>query len=126
MRLIATTLAACLVGIAGPVGADGTGTQDQTGGAAERKDRAVDARILAIKGDRDYGAYLGAECKTCHLASGADKGIPPITGWPVNAFVVVMHAYKSGARTHPAMRMIASRLSNQEIAALAAYFAGVK
>ena len=34
-----------------------------------------------------------------------------------------MHAYKLGAREHSVMNMIAGRLGNEEIAALAAYFA---
>ena len=33
-----------------------------------------------------------------------------------------MHAYKSKARGHPVMQMIAGPLSDEEIAALAAYF----
>jgi cytochrome c len=34
-----------------------------------------------------------------------------------------MHAYKAKLRPHPVMQMMAGRLSNDEIAALAAYFA---
>ena len=34
-----------------------------------------------------------------------------------------MHAYKQKLRPHPVMQMMAGRLSNDEIAALAAYFA---
>ena len=34
-----------------------------------------------------------------------------------------MHAYRSKSRAHPVMNMIAGRLSDAEIAALAAYFA---
>lgn len=90
------------------------------------RDPPVDAAILSIKGDREFGRYLGAECTTCHQASGADRGIPSITGWPVGTFVTVMHAYKNKVRPHAVMRMIAGRLSNEEIAALAAYFAGEK
>jgi cytochrome c len=33
-----------------------------------------------------------------------------------------MHAYKQKLRPHPVMQMMASRLSDEEIAALAAYF----
>lgn len=86
----------------------------------------VDPAILAIEGDPAYGEYLSSECLTCHQASGASDGIPSITGWPEDDFVVVMHAYKSQARPHPVMQMIAGRLSDEEIAALAAYFSGVE
>ena len=92
---------------------------------AAPRDPDVDPAILAIEGDRDYGEYLASECITCHQASGADKGIPSITGWPKPDFVVVMHAYKNQHRPHPVMRMIAGDLSDEEIAALAAYFEGV-
>jgi len=85
----------------------------------------VDASILAIEGDPEYGAYLASECTTCHQASGADKGIPSITGWPNDDFVVAMHAYKKKARPHPVMQMIAGRLSDDEIASLAVYFSGL-
>ena len=79
--------------------------------------------ILAIKGDAEYGAYLSAECSVCHQRDGSDQGIPTITRWPVEDFVAAMHAYKDRLRPHPVMQMMAGRLSNDEIAALAAYFA---
>ncbi|MFN3723189.1 MAG: c-type cytochrome [Paracoccaceae bacterium] len=83
----------------------------------------LDPAILAIKGDAEYGEYLSSECSTCHRRDGADEGIPSITQWPAEDFVVAMHAYKSKLRPHPVMQMMAGRLSNDEIAALAAYFA---
>lgn len=92
---------------------------------APPSDPDVDPAILAIAGDPAYGEYLSGECVTCHQASGADEGIPSITGWPERDFVTVLHAYKSKNRPHPVMQMIAGRLSNEEIAALAAYFRGV-
>lgn len=90
--------------------------------SAMARDPDVAPEILAIVGDPDYGEYLSGECVTCHQASGADKGIPSITGWPADVFVTVMHAYKTEARPHPVMRMMAGKLSDEEIAALAAYF----
>ncbi|MBL6432246.1 MAG: hypothetical protein HPM95_18675 [Alphaproteobacteria bacterium] len=59
---------------------------------------------------------------TCHQADGEDKGIPSITGWPGDRFVTVMHAYKTKSRDNPVMQSIAASLSDEEIAALAAYF----
>ncbi|QYK41344.1 MAG: c-type cytochrome [Paracoccaceae bacterium] len=79
--------------------------------------------VLAIVGDADYGEYLSSECTTCHLRDGGDAGIPAITGWPEEDFVVAMHAYRQKLRPHPVMQMMAGRLSDEEIAALAAYFA---
>ena len=93
---------------------------------AAPRDPDVDPAILAIDGDPAYGEYLAGECVTCHQASGADEGIPSITGWPLRDFVLAMHAYKNRHRPHPVMRMIAGNLSDEEIAALAAYFNGVE
>ena len=83
---------------------------------------ALEDTILAIKGDGEYGEYLSSECTTCHQASGEDKGIPSIVGWPVEDFVYAMHAYKQKVRPHPVMQLMAGKLSNEEIAALAVYF----
>jgi cytochrome c len=82
--------------------------------------------VLSIAGDVAYGEYLSSECMTCHLRSGTNDGIPGIVGWPAEDFVVAMHAYKQKIRPHPVMQMMAGRLSNEEIAALAAYFEGLE
>lgn len=89
---------------------------------AQAVEVALAPEILAIVGDRDYGEYLSSECLTCHQQSGSDQGIPSITRWPEEDFVIAMHAYKQKLRPHPVMQMMASRLSDEEIAALAAYF----
>ncbi len=86
-------------------------------------DHDLDPAILAIEGDFEYGEYLSSECTTCHRADGSDQGIPSIVFWPEDDFVLAMHAYKSKTRTHPVMNMVAGRLGDEEIAALAAYFA---
>ncbi|MEO1549964.1 MAG: c-type cytochrome [Pseudomonadota bacterium] len=77
---------------------------------------------MALEGDLDYGAYLASECTTCHQANGANDGIPGIVGWDTDSFVVAMHAYREKHRTNPVMQMVTARLSDEEIAALAAYF----
>jgi cytochrome c len=83
----------------------------------------VDPAVLDIAGDAEYGEYLSAECTTCHRADGEDAGIPSITGWPAEDFVIAMQAYKVKLRPHPVMQMMAGRLADDEIASLAAYFA---
>lgn len=82
--------------------------------------------ILAIEGDPAYGEYLSGECTSCHQTSGASGGVPSIAGLPEVQFVTAMHSYKTGVREHAAMQMMAGRLSNEEIAALAAYFGSVE
>ncbi len=90
------------------------------------RDPDVDPEILAITGDPDYGAYLSGECTTCHQVDGGDEGIPSITGWEPADFVTALHAYKNKHRKHPVMQMMAARLSDEEIAALAAYFQNIE
>ncbi|SEO52471.1 sulfide dehydrogenase (flavocytochrome c), cytochrome c subunit [Salinihabitans flavidus] len=82
--------------------------------------------VLSIEGDAAFGEYLSSECTTCHQVDGDNDGIPSITGWPEEDFVVAMHAYKQKLRPHPVMQMMAGRLSDEEIAALAAYFKGLE
>jgi cytochrome c len=93
---------------------------------ARKSDHDLDPAILGLQGDPEYGAYLSSECTTCHQRDGSDKGIPSITNWPAEDFVVAMHAYKRKLRPHPVMQMMAGRLSDEEIAALAAYFATIE
>lgn len=92
---------------------------------ARPSDPALPPEVLSIVGDAEYGEYLAQECLTCHQRSGSDVGIPAITGWPEEDFVVAMHAYRNGLRPHQVMQMMAQRLGDDEIAALAAYFAGL-
>ncbi|MEP3918893.1 c-type cytochrome [Ascidiaceihabitans sp.] len=85
-------------------------------------DHDIDPAILALEGDPEYGEYLASECLTCHRADGSADGIPSITLWDTEDFVIAMHAYKRKLRPHPVMQMMAGRLNDEEIAALAAYF----
>ena len=64
----------------------------------------------AVAGDRELGAYLSAECVTCHQITGQETGaVPRITGWPDDRFVAVMNAYKHKRRDNPIMQTIAGR-----------------
>lgn len=92
---------------------------------ALRPEVDLSPETLAIVGDVEYGEYLSQECTTCHQRSGANEGIPGIVGWPEDDFVVAMHAYKEKLRPHEVMQSVSSRLSVEEIAALAAYFAAL-
>lgn len=92
---------------------------------ARKSELELPPEILAIVGDPAYGEYLSSECTTCHQRDGNAEGIPSITNWPEEDFVVAMHAYKRKLRPHPVMQMMSARLTDDEIAALAAYFAGL-
>ncbi|MCA0405735.1 MAG: c-type cytochrome [Proteobacteria bacterium] len=89
--------------------------------------RAEEKVASVLKGDRDLGEYLSSECVTCHQPSGKQVGaIPVIIGWPEDQFVAVMHSFKRRERDNQVMQTMASRLSDEEMAALAAYFGSLK
>lgn len=90
-------------------------------GAAAGGISAEVAAILDFPADEAYGAYLSAECTACHAAGTA--GIPSISGLPQASFAAGLVAYRDGSREHQVMNMLAARLGDEEIAALAAYFA---
>ncbi|MEQ1613429.1 MAG: c-type cytochrome [Hyphomicrobiaceae bacterium] len=80
----------------------------------------------ARAGDIAFGEYLSGECVTCHRVDGQDKGIPPIVGWPADQFTAVLQSYKAKDRANQVMQTIASRLSDQDMEALATYFESLK
>lgn len=77
-------------------------------------------------GDRELGEYLSSECVTCHQLSGRYDGIPPIVGWPEETFVEILGEYRAKKRENPVMRSIAVKFTDEEIAALAAYFGSLR
>ena len=93
---------------------------------ATPEEYGLDPRLLTIPGDPEYGAYLAGECTTCHRADGSERDIPSITGWPLEDFVIALQAYKRAKRVHPIMQLVTGRLSDEEIAALAAHFRTVE
>lgn len=80
----------------------------------------------AIAADIAFGEYLSGECSGCHRKDGQEKGIPAIIGWSADQFVAVMNAYKTKDRPNPVMQTIAGKFSDQELEALAAYYASLK
>lgn len=75
--------------------------------------------VLAIEGDPAYGEYLASECAGCH--QDGSGGIPSIKGMDHVYFVTAMHEYRARSRENETMRLIAARLTDEEIAALSAY-----
>lgn len=84
------------------------------------------AQNIGAAGNKAFGQYLSSECVTCHQASGRFDGIPPIVGWPEASFVEIMQQYRAKERANPVMQTIAGKLTEEEIAALAAYFGSLK
>ena len=83
-------------------------------------------KALQIKGDREFGEYLASECKGCHQLNASNQEIPVIAGRSVKDFIVALNSFKIKARRSPVMEMVANRLTDEEIAALAAYFSTLK
>lgn len=76
--------------------------------------------------DIELGRYLSAECVTCHRSGTARSAIPNIYGLAESAFVEVIKAYRDRRLNNAAMQNVAGRLKDEEIEALAAYFARTK
>jgi cytochrome c len=86
----------------------------------------VPQEVLDMPGDVAYGEYLANECVGCHLLNGQSGGVPSITGWHPEPFITFMFEYRLGSRPNQTMVNIARRLSDEEIVALAAYFATIE
>ena len=88
---------------------------------------AMGADVSArAEGDRALGEYLSSECVTCHRASSRAEGIPSIHGLPEPKFIEIIRQYRAKQRSNPIMQTVAGRLSDEEIAALAAFFASLQ
>ena len=84
---------------------------------------AASAEASAAAADIQLGRYLGAECVTCHRAGATTGTIPNIFGVAEATLVEVLTAYRDKRLPNPVMQNIASRLSDEDIAAVALYFA---
>ena len=73
-----------------------------------------------------YGKHLSQECTSCHRRDGSDTGIPVIIGLEPGFFVTTMKFYQSGARTNQVMNSVAQTLNDEQLQALATYFASLK
>lgn len=76
--------------------------------------------------DFEFGRYLAAECVTCHRAGGDTTAIPDIFGWSAEELTWVLVGYRDRRLPNPVMQNVASRLTDEEVASLALYFATTK
>jgi cytochrome c553 len=72
-----------------------------------------------------YGRHLAQECTSCHRIDGTDNGIPSIIGQDPAHFAETIGYYKTGARTNQVMVSVAQSLDDEQVAALAAYYASL-
>lgn len=84
--------------------------------------------LAQARGDAKNGAQLSAMCAGCHGINGLRNAypevyrIPKIGGQHPDYLVAALQAYRSGERNHPTMRAIASSLTDQAMADLAAFY----
>ena len=88
--------------------------------------RAQDA---APAGDADRGARLSYTCIGCHGIPNYKNAVPVynvprLRGQHAEYIVIALQAYRSGERSHGTMHANATTLSDQDMADIAAYFAG--
>lgn len=79
-----------------------------------------------IIGDRDAGRQISGQCRTCHGTDGfATIPIAPHIGGEPEAYLrAQLTAFRDGTREHEVMTIVAANLSDQQIADLAAWYAG--
>jgi cytochrome c553 len=78
-------------------------------------------------GDAQAGKAKAGPCGGCHGANGEGKNqYPALAGNPEDALVQAMQDYKSGKRSNAVMKGFVSKLSDEDIANLAAYYASLK
>ena len=92
---------------------------------------ALPAFAQAPVGNAEAGKGKTSMCEGCHgipdykTAYPHVYHVPMIEGQQPVYMVNALHAYKSGARSHPSMRAIAGGLSDQDMADLAAYYSNL-
>lgn len=79
----------------------------------------------AVAEDLEEGRRLAGMCRTCHGLDGyaAIPIAPHIGGEPVEYLEAQLMAFKTGAREHEMMSVVASGMSAQQIADVAAWYA---
>ncbi len=81
------------------------------------------------QGSADRGAVLADTCLGCHGIAGYRNAYPsyrvPMLGGQHEEYIVLaLQGYKAGTRAHPTMQAQAGSMSDDDIQAVAAFFAG--
>jgi cytochrome c553 len=86
---------------------------------------------LTLSGDAERGKGLAYTCTGCHGVDDAVNAyptyhVPKLGGQNADYIEVALQGYRNGSRSHQTMHAQASQLSDQDIADVAAYFAGIE
>lgn len=86
------------------------------------------AALPAGAQDAAAGKAKAAACAVCHgpLGMGVTPDAPHLAGQPAGYLAAQLRAFRSGARKHEVMNVMARPLSDADIANLAAWFASIK
>src|SRR5579859_3890771 len=90
---------------------------------------SVTAQDSTPKGDPKRGKAISYTCLGCHGIEGYKNAypmysVPKLEGQHPEYLAAALEEYRSGDRAHITMHAQASTLSDQDIADIAAYFAG--
>ncbi|HKE39290.1 MAG TPA: cytochrome c [Casimicrobiaceae bacterium] len=82
--------------------------------------------VAQAAGDAAAGKTKSGECTECHGAKGEGTEGPKLAGKSEAGLLQAMRDYKSGKREDATMKALMSKLSDQDMANLAAYYASLK
>ena len=88
--------------------------------------------MVQAAGDPTAGAKKVFQCQGCHGIPGTKTAfpelysVPKLGGQHANYIVQALQSYKKGDRPHATMHAIASDLTDQDMADIAAYYSGTK
>lgn len=80
-------------------------------------------------GDANAAKAINSSCTGCHTIAGYQASfpqvyrVPKIAGQSASYIEAALQAYQRGERSHPTMSAIATGLTDQQMADLAAYYA---
>jgi sulfide dehydrogenase cytochrome subunit len=85
------------------------------------------AQAFALADAARPAPLIAQACAGCHGQNGAGQGqTPPIAGVPKENFIQTWAAFRANERPATIMNRIARGYSDQEVAALAEYFASLR
>lgn len=84
--------------------------------------------VQAQDGGVEAGRHKARACAVCHgpLGLASQPDAPHLAGQSAVYLTTQLKAYRSGARRHEVMSLMARSLSDEDIAQLAAWFASIR